>query len=672
MPLDAAPAIEVVVTSPARLPEAAGDPAFSIVKLTDSQLRSSPRLDEILETVPGLSLFRRNSSLGANPTTQGVSLRGIAGSASSRALVSLDGVPQNDPFGGWVIWSGLAPDRVQAVTVVRGAGAGPYGAGALTGSIDLAARAAAPGGLMADGSVGSLNDRQGAALASARLGAADLVISAAGESSGGYIPVRAGRGAADQRLTLNDWSGATGVSTDLGVGTLSARASGYQEDRGSGLIGAESRARGGQASLTLTRAPTASSLGYRLQAWVASSDLLNTSVSVAAGRATTTPANDQYATPAIGYGLNAAVRRAVGGDTLELGADLRGASGESRELFKYATGAFTRTRRAGGETLTGGLYVEATHADGPWLWAGGARLDGWRAYDAHRIEASATTGVVTLNQHTPDQGGARPTARLALRRDLGAGLYARAASYAGFRPATLNELNRPFRVGHDITEANPALRPERLIGGELGVGGAGEGWSWDATVFLNRLTDAVVNVTLHTGPYADPVEGFIPAGGTLYQRRNVDHIDAAGVEAEARRRWGSIDFTLAAGYTAARVDGGAAAPQLTGRQPAETPRLTTTASAEWRATDRLRLTAEVRYETKRYDDDLNTRPLGDGAVVNARAEWRIRQGLGIFVAGDNLFDAALQTGRTAASGAVPGVVSYGPPRMVRVGLTFRR
>ena len=53
------------------------------------------------------------------------------------------------------------------------------------------------------------------------------------------------------------------------------------------------------------------------------------------------------------------------------------------------------------------------------------------------------------------------SARLAARRDLAAWLgegYAwRAAAYSGFRPATLNELHRPFRVGNDITEANAAL-----------------------------------------------------------------------------------------------------------------------------------------------------------------------------------------------------------------------
>src|SRR5262249_16665745 len=54
-----------------------------------------------------------------------------------RALVTLDGVPQNDPFGGWVIWSSLSPEIVSGAEVVKGAGAGPYGAGALTGVVAL-------------------------------------------------------------------------------------------------------------------------------------------------------------------------------------------------------------------------------------------------------------------------------------------------------------------------------------------------------------------------------------------------------------------------------------------------------------------------------------------------------------------------------------------------------
>ena len=99
---------EIVVTA-ARLPPAAGDAAFSVVRLDAAVLDRSTRLDEALRSVPAVSLFRRTSSLAANPTTQGISLRAIAPSGAGRTLVTLDSVPLNEPFGGWVIWSRIAP-----------------------------------------------------------------------------------------------------------------------------------------------------------------------------------------------------------------------------------------------------------------------------------------------------------------------------------------------------------------------------------------------------------------------------------------------------------------------------------------------------------------------------------------------------------------------------------
>ena len=57
----------------------------------------------------GFTLFRRSSSLVANPTTQGVSLRGTGSSGASRTLVLWDGIPLNDPFGGWVYWDRVPP-----------------------------------------------------------------------------------------------------------------------------------------------------------------------------------------------------------------------------------------------------------------------------------------------------------------------------------------------------------------------------------------------------------------------------------------------------------------------------------------------------------------------------------------------------------------------------------
>src|SRR5207237_4596497 len=138
----------------ARPPDPVGNAAFSTMLLDMQQLQITPELDQSLRQVPGLSLFRRNSSLSANPTVQGVSLRSIAGSGAGRALVTLDGVPQNDPFGGWVIWSSLPVEDIGSAQIVRGAGAGPYGAGALTGVIELGERGA-PGTLF-DAAVGEV------------------------------------------------------------------------------------------------------------------------------------------------------------------------------------------------------------------------------------------------------------------------------------------------------------------------------------------------------------------------------------------------------------------------------------------------------------------------------------------------------------------------------------
>ena len=74
----------------------------------------------MLRLVPTFSLFRRTSSLAAHPTTQGVSLRGIGPSGVSRTLVMIDGVPFNDPFGGWVYWTRVPLDNVDRVEVVDG------------------------------------------------------------------------------------------------------------------------------------------------------------------------------------------------------------------------------------------------------------------------------------------------------------------------------------------------------------------------------------------------------------------------------------------------------------------------------------------------------------------------------------------------------------------------
>jgi len=189
------------------------------------------------------------------------------------------------------------------------------------------------------------------------------------------------------------------------------------------------------------------------------------------------------------------------------------------------------------------------------------------------------------------------------------------------------------------------------------VGGAdGEG-AWDLTAFANRLRDAVTNVTLSASP-----------AGVTFQRQNAGTIDAVGVEGEAERRFGDQwQVRLAGDWTWARVNGGSAAPQLTGHRPAQAPRLTLTGGADWRPIARLTFTADARYESLRFDDDLNTVRLRPGATLNIAARWQVAPGAELYVAADNIADAHLQTAR-----ASDGTYSYDAPRIVRAGLSVRR
>ena len=648
------------------MPDAAGQGAFALIRLDPEALNRARRLDEALAAVPAVSLFRRTSSLSANPTTQGLSLRAIAPSGAGRALITLDGVPLNDPFGGWVIWSQVPPESLDGVDVVRGGGTGPYGAGALTGSVALRERDA--GGVL-DLSVAERGTFRAAGSTAIALGPIQLVLSAGHETTDGHVPVRGpAAGPADTPLDLTASTASVRADVPLQGATLSLRAGVYEEDRGSGLQGARANAKGSVISATLAARPSPDRAGWRVQLWRRGSDLANSSVAVAADRSGTTAANEQIETPAEGWGVNAALRRAhpLGDGRIEweVGADARINEGETRERFRFMAGNFTRDRIAGGTTQGAGVYADGSWSRGPWLVAGGLRLDGWRNRDGRRLETDRATGVATLDETDPERSGTVTSARLAVRRDLAEGFSLRAAAYSAFRPATLNELHRPFRVGNDLTEANAALEPERLTGIETELAWTGSRGRVTATVFANRIEDAVVNVTIGEGPGTFPRAGFVPAGGVLRQRRNAGTIEAVGLELNGDWTPGDrLTLRGALSATDARLEGGTAAPQLTGLRPAQAPIWSVTAGADWQASDRLVLSTAARYESRRFDDDLNSRVLAAAVTVDMRAEWRVNDVTGLWLAVDNVFDVDVPVAATAT-----GVESLGTPRTVGVGL----
>src|SRR4051812_45950778 len=131
--------LETVVVTPGRTEQRLGDTPASVSIVTDEQIESSPAVvaDDVLRQIPTFSLFRRTSSIVAQPTTQGVSLRGIGPSGQSRTLVLLDGTPFNDPFGGWVYWTRVPLLSVDRVEVTDDTNSSLYGSSAMGGVINI-------------------------------------------------------------------------------------------------------------------------------------------------------------------------------------------------------------------------------------------------------------------------------------------------------------------------------------------------------------------------------------------------------------------------------------------------------------------------------------------------------------------------------------------------------
>ena len=146
-------------------------------------------LDGALRQVPGFTLFRRTGSRVANPTTQGVSLRGVGASGAGRALVLEDGIPLNDPFGGWVYWDRVPREAISRVEVVRGGASDLYGSEAMGGVINIVTRRPTRTALSFESSYGNENTPDASLWLGLQHGPWSAVLDGEGFSTDGYILV---------------------------------------------------------------------------------------------------------------------------------------------------------------------------------------------------------------------------------------------------------------------------------------------------------------------------------------------------------------------------------------------------------------------------------------------------------------------------------------------------
>jgi outer membrane receptor protein involved in Fe transport len=230
---------------------------------------------------------------------------------------------------------------------------------------------------------------------------------------------------------------------------------------------------------------------------------------------------------------------------------------------------------------------------------------------------------------------------------------------------TLNELFRPFRAGLDATAANPNLDPERLAGAEAAVEYARGPVRLSVTGFVNRLRDAIANVTIGRGPGVFPQVGFVAAGGIFRQRQNVDAVKVRGVEAAAEWTRGPWALRAGASFTHARLRTSGAASPLDGLRPAQTPKFAGTLSASW-AKEGKGAEVILRRVGAQFEDDLNTRVLKAATTLDAFASWPLSRRWQLIARAENVTNALVMAGMGG-----DGSVERATPRTLWIGLRLR-
>ncbi len=665
------------------LTDARSDRAFNISESDDIDLEHIPsgRIENLLRDAAGLQQFRRSDARSANPTSQGITLRGLGGNAASRALLLVDGVPQSDPFGGWISWASYDGLPLRVVKIRRGGGSGAEGPGALAGTVELYTlnRAADAGErFSADVLVNNDQDvsvRGQVALASEAADvsqAPGILLGMAYDRGDGFIPIVASRrGVVDSRAGYEQASLSAKINANMDEGNeLQFGARGFLDRRNRGLPFSDNETYGIDSHVRLTGEGGA--WAYSLLGYVQLREFSSQFGAVNAARTAVSPTLDQFSVPALGLGSRAEVRRTDDYSEVRIGVDWRQVSGRTNEYFNYSSGLAQRLRRAGGNSATFGAYLEYSGSiSDNLLLTGGARLDHYAIGQGNLFESQLANGAVLTDIHFGPRNGLQWTGRAGASYDgiiLGQNrLKLKASLYRGWRLPTLNELYRPFRVGADAVAANAALQPETLDGAEIGLAWGEKGKRLShrryaaIAVFYNRLNDAIANVTAGQGPGVFSGVGFVAAGGTYRQRQNLPELRAAGLEAEVEWPIGRTYFGATYSYSGAKFRGGA----LGGLRPAQVPKHSAIAKLGWNYNAYSGASVQLRYTSGQFEDDQNSLRLKPALTIDAEGLLRVSNTIQLVARAENLFDAEVQAAISSA-----GIVERSGPRTLWLGVRF--
>jgi outer membrane receptor protein involved in Fe transport len=669
--LEPASVNQKVLVTAARTSTPIGETPVSDIQLTNADLEATPALtlDDALRQVPGFSLFRRTSSRTANPTTLGVSLRGLGANGASRVLVLEDGVPLNDPFGSWVYWDRVPDASVSSVEIAQEGASSLYGSEALGGVIQFLTRPAQPASASVEISYGNQDTPDVSLSAGKQLGQWQFVFSGEAFHTNGYIPVpKADQGSVDTSAASQHGTADLTIGRKIGAHSdVFARGSYFDDSRNNGTIDQTNGIRVAEgilgADLDLGSVGT-----LQLRSYGEFETYRQGFYSVALNQ-NSEALTDLQTVPAQGAGVSAVWSRALGRrETLVAGFDDHEEIGHSNEqIFSSTTGINTKDTATGGHQRTTGIFGEDLIQIAPrWTLAISARFDDWSNFDAFLITEPIAPSGATVT--TPDANRSYDafSPRASLIHPLNAHVSWSASAYRAFRAPTLNELYRSFRQANNLTDANATLTAERLTGGETGVAlqALNQRLQVRGSVFFNEIVNPISSISCQvaTVPSICPA----PTANTLtFVRANLGRTSAPGFEldwlAQISRR-----FQLSGGYqfVDATIISAPGQPSLVNTWVAQVPHNALTFQARYTNPSLLSFSVEGRFIGMQLD--TNQLPMRKFFVLDAMVSRQLPRGAEIFAAVENLLNA--QYVSTAATSLSPPQV--GLPIAARFGVRF--
>jgi outer membrane receptor protein involved in Fe transport len=708
--LQPATLLETVTVTPTRSEQRLGDVPASVNVLTSEAIEASPALvaDDVLRNVPTFSLFRRTSSLVAQPTTQGVSLRGIGPSGQSRTLVLLDGIPFNDPFGGWVYWSRVPLVSVDRIEITEGTTSSLYGNYAMGGVINIITSRPSQRTIEVKPQYGSNNTPKFDFFASDRWNKVGAAVEGSFLNTDGFPIVAAReRGPIDNNADV-EYKNVTGKLEYNATDRFNAffRAGYFTEARNNAKVGELNDTRWTTVNGGIrTRLRDDSDLQARVFVDKQRAHFNFLAVTnAAAQRNIVRLATDQHV-PTNGVGGMAQWTKVFGqAHVFSAGADWRWVDGDSEEdafvaavptvIVPFDGGcppalpcgtqqaALSVQRISGGtQQITGGFVQDIFTPTSKLVLTLSARVDRWRNYGGHNLETTVATGQPTANNRTSiqDRTDTILSPRVAALYHVSDHVSVWGAANSGFRAPTLTELYRQFSVGAVTTFPNSVLGPERLVGGEAGVNVApASNLSLRLTWFDNRVSDPVANVTQAA---AFCTARAVPAG--CAQKQNLGKTRVRGLQTDVEYRIGT-SWRVSGAYMrddAKVTDGGVANAALVGKYLQQVPKHRGSAQVAYSNARVLSAALSVQFVGLQYNDDLNVNFIPAATLAEAGYDTSIAAGLPGFASVD--FTAAREIGRNLqAFIGVQNVLdkvyfvqtnpsTIGTPRLVNGGVRIR-